>query len=82
MTTNKNQGIDWTKKDMYDGIGRPDLRPIKPVGCFDSYEDYSKQFDSPVMRELDERIGTCINKLEEVFDELHDMRKLFVKVGQ
>ena len=55
---------------------------IKPVGCFDSYEDYAKQFDSPAMQQLDERIGTCINKLEEVFDELHDMRKLTVKVGQ
>ena len=23
----KRQGIDWTKKDMYEGLGRPDLRP-------------------------------------------------------
>ena len=55
---------------------------IKPAGCFENFADYEAQFDSPTMRELDERIGTCINKMEEVFDELHDMRKLFVKVGQ
>lgn len=24
---NNKKGIDWTKKDIYDGIGRPDLRP-------------------------------------------------------
>ena len=23
----KNKGIDWSKKCMYDGIGRPDLKP-------------------------------------------------------
>ncbi len=24
----KNKGIDWSKKDMYEGIGRPDLKPM------------------------------------------------------
>jgi len=26
MTKVKKAGIDWSKKDMYDGIGRPDLK--------------------------------------------------------
>jgi len=27
MTEKKKVGIDWSKKDMYGGIGRPDLKP-------------------------------------------------------
>ena len=27
MNKRKNTGIDWSKKDMYEGIGRPDLKP-------------------------------------------------------
>ena len=26
------QGIDWTKKNMFDGIGRKDLKPKKSTG--------------------------------------------------
>ena len=27
MNKTKQAGIDWSKKDMYEGIGRPDLKP-------------------------------------------------------
>ena len=27
MNKRKKTGIDWSKKDMYEGIGRPDLKP-------------------------------------------------------
>ena len=28
----KQKGIDWSKKDMYEGIGRPDLKPRFSLG--------------------------------------------------
>jgi hypothetical protein len=38
MTT--KTGIDWTKKDMYDGIGRPDLKPKnKCTDCDSEYKE-------------------------------------------
>lgn len=42
----KTQGIDWSKPDLYEGIGRPDLKPKykKPAGCFYKFTDYEKQF--------------------------------------
>lgn len=37
-----NKGIDWSKKDIYEGIGRPDLRP-KPLAVKAGWEE---EFDS------------------------------------
>lgn len=29
IQTSENKGIDWSKKNIYDAIGRPDLRPLR-----------------------------------------------------
>ena len=36
-----SKGIDWSQKDMYDGIGRPDLRPknYETVIKYNAWED-------------------------------------------
>src|SRR3990167_8404738 len=33
------KGIDWSKKDMYEGLGRSDLKPPQPS------QDWEKRFD-------------------------------------
>ena len=31
----EQKGIDWSKDNVYDGIGRPDLKPKKECTCVD-----------------------------------------------
>ncbi len=40
----KTRGIDWSKPDLYEGIGRPELKYKKPAGCFYKFTEYEKQF--------------------------------------
>ncbi len=51
----------------------------KPLGCFETYEKYSKHVDqceaSDRLKTLDDRVVDQIHLCEEMIDKLHDMRK-------
>ena len=72
MTNSKEEkGIDWTKDNIYDGIGRPDLKP--PIVCTctfplgDKCENCKRIAPAP-------RTGDWEKEFDELFSEILSVR--------
>jgi len=71
--TNK-QGIDWSKKDMYDGIGRPDLKPKQKKDCMFQYATKYQTFvDTGLItrKRADKLLEDNLQHLKEHWDEFN-----------
>jgi len=64
----KQKGIDWLKKDMYEGIGRPDLKPQNFL-CGKCEQEKLKNSGEKIPRHF----KTCPRKWEDEYESIFEV---------
>lgn len=72
----ENKGIDWSKKDIYDGINRPDLRPTQsPLDSLEEIEEIELPYntnDSYDISLLTDALNILIRNQKKLYQFIKD----------